>query len=94
MTLDGPRRQLCVPVRKGMQGQWQQIPAATLQLIRWIDLEKFQAQPSVFIAPVPVTLQHLNPFFAGQPSVPVVLQEADSLLVPVAKNDRIPPNGP
>jgi len=93
MTLDGPRRQLCVPVRKGMQGEWQQIPADTLKLIRWIDLEKFEAQPSVFIAPVPVTLHHLNPFFAGRPSVPVVLQEANSLLVPVAKNDRIPPNG-
>ncbi len=88
MALNGDRRQLCVPVRKNAQF----IPAAILNLIQWIDLEKFPAVQNVMIPPVAVTLQHLNPLFAGFPWVPVVLQEANSLLVPVAKNGQIPPN--
>jgi hypothetical protein len=88
MTLVSSPRQLCVPVRKNMQ----MIPPAILDLVRWLDLEKFAANPSVFIAPVNVQLSHLNPLFANLPAVPVVLQEANSLLVPVAKNGAIPPN--
>jgi len=88
MTLGASQRQLCVPVQKNAQV----IPPAILDVVRWIDLEKFPASPHVMIAPVNVQLQHLNPLFANQPWVPVVLQEANSLLVPVAKNGAIPPN--
>jgi hypothetical protein len=88
MTLASSPRQLCVPVRKNAQA----IPAAILNLVRWIDLEKFAANPTVAIAPVNVVLQHLNPLFADLPQVPVVLQTANALLVPVAKNGAIPPN--
>ena len=87
MTLTGVPRQLCVPVRKGNQA----IPAATLNILRWIDLEKFAAAPSVLIAPVNLMLRHLNPLFVNLPQVPVVLQEATSLMVPVAKNQNLPP---
>ena len=44
------------------------------------------------VAPVNVQLQHLNPMFANLPWVPVVLQWAVALMVPVAKNGDIPPN--
>lgn len=88
MMLDWQPRQLCVPVRKNAQF----IPAPFLNIIEWIDLEKFAADPHVLIAPVNVQLQHLNPLFAALPWVPVVLQEAVALMVPVAKNGAIPPN--
>jgi hypothetical protein len=87
MTLDWTRRQLCVPVRKNAQP----IPAPILNIVRWIDLEKFPANPTVTIAPVPLQLEHLNPLFANLPWVPVTLQEANALLVPVAKNGNFPP---
>jgi hypothetical protein len=88
MTLDSQPRQLCVPVRKNAQF----IPPQFLNIIQWIDLEKFSANPVVNIAPVNLTLQHLNPLFANLPWVPVVLQQANGLMVPVAKNGAIPPN--
>jgi hypothetical protein len=88
MTLDWQPRQLCVPVRKNAQF----IPPAYLDIIEWIDLEKFTADPTVQIAPVNVQLQHLNPIFANLPWVPVVLEFAVGLMVPVAKNGAIPPN--
>jgi hypothetical protein len=88
MALDWQQRQLCVPVRKNAQF----IPPPFLNLIQWIDLEKFPADPNVQIAPVSVQLQHLNPLFANLPWIPVVLQEAVGLLVPVAKNGAIPPD--
>lgn len=34
----------------------------------------------------------VNPAFVNLPPVPVVLQEARALMVPVAKNGAIPPN--
>jgi len=87
MTLTTSPRQLCVPVRKNAQA----IPPAILNLVRWIDSEKFAAAPNVAIAPVNVQLDHLNPLFANLPPVHVVLQQAVGLLVPVAKNGAIPP---
>jgi hypothetical protein len=88
MMLVPEPRQLCVPVRKNAQF----IPPAILDIIQWIDLEKFAADPQVQIAPVNVTLQHLNPLFVGLPWIQVVLEEAVALMVPVAKNGAIPPN--
>lgn len=88
MTLVSSPRQLCVPVRKNAQV----IPPAILDRVRWIDLERFEADPQVSIAPVNVQLSQLNPLFASLPPVPVVLHDANSLLVPVAKNGAIPPN--
>lgn len=88
MALDWTQRQLCVPVRKNQQF----IPPAVLDLIKYIDVEKFPADPEVQIAPVNLTLRHLNPLFVAVPWIPVVLQHAVGLMVPVAKNGSIPPD--
>lgn len=88
MTLAVEPRQLCVPVRKNNQF----IPQPILDIVRWIDLEKFAANPPVQIAPVNVQLSHLNPLFTDLPPVNVVLQQAIALMVPVAKNAHFPPN--
>jgi hypothetical protein len=88
MTLVSQPRQLCVPVRKGNQ----MIPPPIRNIVQWIDLEKFAADPVVTIAPVSVVLDHLNPMFVDLPSVPVVLKDANALMVPVAKNGHFPPN--
>jgi hypothetical protein len=87
MALAPNPRQVCVPVRKNNQA----IPAAILNLLRWFDVEKFAAAPNVMIAPVNLMLRHLNPLYVNLPQVPVVLQEANALMVPVAKNGAIPP---
>ena len=87
MNLIPTPRQLCVPVRKNQQA----IPAAILNIVRWVDLEKFTASPPVAIPAVTLVLHHLNPLFATFPPVPVVLQQAAALMVPVAKNGVIPP---
>ncbi len=87
MALGPQARQLCVPVRKNNQA----IPQAVLNILRWTDLEKFQATQSVWIAPVNLMLRHLNPLFGNLPQVQVVLQEATHLMVPVAKNGQLPP---
>lgn len=86
MNLDWQPRQLCVPVRKNAQF----IPQDKLDIIKWIDLEKFAADPVVQIAPVQVQLQQLNPLFVALPWIPVVLKEAVALMVPVAKNGHMP----
>jgi hypothetical protein len=87
MTLVASPRQMCVPVRKNNQP----IPANVLNIVQWIDLEKFAAAPPVLIPPVNVTLTHLNPLFATLPPVPVTLRQASALQVPVSKNGTPPP---
>jgi hypothetical protein len=88
MTLGPTPRHLCVPVRKGNQ----MIPQSILNIVQWIDLEKFRATPAVSITPVAVELQHLNPLFTNVAHMMVTLETAFSLMVPVAKNGHIPPN--
>jgi hypothetical protein len=87
MTLIPQQRQLCVPVQKNVQP----IPNDVLNIVRWVDLEKFVASPPVIIAPVPVTLSHLNPLFTTLPRVPVILERGTALMVPVSKNGATPP---
>lgn len=87
MTLVQPNRQLCVPVRKNQQ----QIPTAVLNIIQWLDLEKFQAAQPVIVPSTPVTLNHINPMFGTLPPVQVKLERAEALMVPVSKNGATPP---
>jgi hypothetical protein len=87
LTLSPQNRQVCVPVQKNNQV----IPPGSLNLIKWLDLEKFPAAQPVNIPPKAVVLDHLNPLFATLPRVPVTLQTANALMVPVAKNGQIPP---
>jgi len=87
LTLINQPRQLCVPVQKNQQV----IPSASLNIIQWVDLERFTASPPVAVSPVTVKLSHLNPLFTTLPSVAVTLAQAINLMVPVAKNGAIPP---
>jgi hypothetical protein len=79
-------RQLCVPVQKAGDV----IPPEILNIVRWIDLEKFD-----IIAPtVPTTtlaLRHLNPVLGHLPPESATLTTRQQLAVPVAKNGMIPP---
>lgn len=81
-------RQLCVPIGK----QQQPIPDGVQRLVSWVDFLKYNLTPAAPLAPIPLTLRHLNPLFAGRPSFPVVLLGQPRLLVPVAKNGVWPPN--
>lgn len=88
MTLVSSPRQMCVPVQKNSQV----IPTDVQGIVQWIDLEKFQASPIVALpASVSVVLRHLNPLLTTFPQVPVVLQQASALMVPVSKNGAAPP---
>ena len=87
MTLVPTPRQMCVPVQKNQQP----IPPAILNIVQWVDLEKFTASPAVALHPISLVLHHLNPLFTTLPPVQVVLQQAVALMVPVAKNGQIPP---
>lgn len=87
MSLVTSPRQLCVPVRKNNQMP----PQALVDIIKWVDLEKFAASPVVTINPaVNVVLTHLNPLFVNVPPIAVVLKTAVALMVPVAKNGNHP----
>jgi len=80
-------RQLCVPVQKNNQP----IPADVINIIRWIDLEKYDIATPPLPAPVTLTLNHLNPLLANLPTETVTITAATHLLLPVAKNHLIPP---
>jgi hypothetical protein len=80
-------RQLCVPVAKGTQP----IPLDVLNIIRWIDLEKYDIFTPPVALPFSLSIRHLNPLFATFPSEPVTIQQSTHLLLPVAKNHILPP---
>ena len=82
-------RELCVPGRKNNQ----QIPQAALNIIRWIDLEKYDIETEPLQQPITLTLDHLNPLLANLPTEKVTLFQARHLMVPVAKNGKFPPDG-
>lgn len=79
-------RQLCVPMQKGGDV----IPPEVLQVVRWVDLEKFDTVAPA-IAPVTLSLRHLNPVLGSLPPERATLTGATQLGVPVAKNGQIPP---
>lgn len=79
--------QLCVPVRKNNQP----IPDDVLNIVRWIDLEKYNIVTTPLAAPVTLRLNHLNPLLAALPAETVTITEGKQLMLPVAKNNVIPP---
>ncbi|MCG5220038.1 hypothetical protein [Streptosporangium sp. KLBMP 9127] len=79
-------RQLCVPVQKAGDV----IPADVLNIVRWIDLEKYDIVAPA-ITPVTLSLRHLNPVLGNLPAETVTLTGANQLAVPVAKNGQTPP---
>ncbi|MFI0421237.1 hypothetical protein [Spongiactinospora sp. 9N601] len=80
-------RQLCVPVQK----KGDEIPKELLEVIRWIDLEKYDIVSGTAIQNVPLTLQHINPVLRGLPAERATLLGRSQLAVPVAKNGAFPP---
>jgi hypothetical protein len=81
-------RELCVPVQKDEQ----EIPDEVLNIVRWIDLEKYDIETERLEQPVTLTLDHLNPLLADLPTEKVTLTQSKHLLVPVAKNGEFPPD--
>ncbi|MDF2706457.1 MAG: hypothetical protein K0R62_2109 [Nonomuraea muscovyensis] len=79
-------RQLCVPMHKGGDT----IPPEALRVVRWVDLEKFDVTGPA-MAPVTLSLRHLNPVLGGLPPERATLTGAVQLGVPVAKNGQFPP---
>ncbi|MEV0385779.1 hypothetical protein [Nonomuraea sp. NPDC050643] len=79
-------RQLCVPVQKSSD----EIPPDVLDLVRWIDLLKFDTD-GIAISPVSLNLRHLNPVLANLPGEELRIISPSQLAVPVAKNGVIPP---
>lgn len=80
--------QLCVPVGKNQQP----IPEDVLRAVEWIDLLQYQIDPITPTPPFPLWLSQLNPLFAGTPPAATVLEEPRTLMVPVAKNNHLPPS--
>lgn len=79
-------RQLCVPVRKNNQA----IPADVLNIVRWIDMEKYDIIAPT-MDPVHLSLRHINPLLGHLPAEPTQLIARPQLALPVAKNGLIPP---
>jgi hypothetical protein len=84
-------RQLCVPVAKNNEVA----PPGVTDIVEWADFLKYRVDVVQGAGPAfPLWLTHLNPLFQGIPPFPVTLfPEEVRLMVPVAKNDHIPPGG-
>jgi hypothetical protein len=80
-------RQLCVPVQKGTQP----IPSEILNIVRWIDLQKYDLATPTTPPAVNLVLNHINPLLVGLPPEQVTLFAPLQLALPVAKNGAIPP---
>jgi hypothetical protein len=80
--------QLCVPVGKNQQ----QIPHDVQHVVEWVDFAAYHTEPLAFPAPdFPLLLTQLNPLFAGAAPTQTFLRDPRRLLVPVAKNQLLPP---
>jgi len=80
---------MCVPIAKNNEV----VPPAVLALVQWLDFLKYRVDVIQGAGPVfPLALTHLNPLFAALPQFPVtVYNDPIHLMVPVMKNDHIPP---
>jgi hypothetical protein len=84
-------RHLCVPIAKNDEVA----PPNVLALVQWADFLKYGVDVVQGAGPVfPLWLTHLNPLFMWVPPFPVtVYNDPIHLMVPVAKNDHVPPAG-
>ncbi|WP_283135735.1 hypothetical protein [Rhizohabitans arisaemae] len=83
----GAARQLCLPVAKGGDN----IPAAVLAIVRWVDLLKYDVAATSAIPPLGLSIRHINPVLGHLPPESVALSNTSQLGLPVAKNNTIPP---
>jgi hypothetical protein len=79
---------LCVPIAKN-----ENVPTAVQDVVQWLDFLKYDVDVVAGAGPAfQLTLTHMNPLFNFVPSFPVtVYPEPIQLMVPVEKNDRVPP---
>lgn len=80
-------RQLCVPVLKNNEP----IPPEVLEIVRWLDLEKYDIQTPALPAPYQLRIDHINPQLKWLPTEPVTIYQGHQLMLPVAKNGYLPP---
>jgi hypothetical protein len=80
-------RQLCVPVWKNDEP----IPPEVFEIIRWIDLEKYDIQTPPLPQPYNLWINHINPSLQWLPKEPVTMYYGNQLMLPVAKNGNLPP---
>ncbi|WP_262850540.1 hypothetical protein [Sphaerisporangium corydalis] len=80
-------RQLCVPVLKAGDD----IPTSVFNILRWIDLEKFDMVTPAALPTVTLALRHINPVLSHLPAEQAVLTGAGQIALPVAKNGNLPP---
>jgi len=83
-------QQLCVPVAKNGLVP----PADVLRLVEQLDVKCYRVEASQTILNTPIQLTHLNPLFANSfPENGTILADrAIQLCVPVAKNQKYPPD--
>ena len=80
--------QLCVPVAKNQQP----VPEDVQHVVEWVDLAAYHTEPVAFpAAPFPLLLSQLNPLFAAAPDTQTLLMNPRRSMVPVAKNQTLPP---
>jgi hypothetical protein len=80
--------QLCVPVAKNQQP----VPDDVEHVVSWVDFIAYHTEPVANPAPAfPLWLSQLNPLFAGAPPTWTTLSNPTRLMVPVAKNNQLPP---
>jgi hypothetical protein len=84
-------QRLCVPIAKNNEV----VPPGVRDIVEWLDFLKYGIDVIQGGGPIiPLWLTHLNPLFAGFDRFLTTLQLEDRrLMVPVAKNDHIPPGG-
>ncbi len=85
VTMTVPQ-QLCVPVAKNNQA----IPPDVLNIVQWIDLQKYEIVSFSTMGPVPLVIRHINPLLSNRPAEQIRLLGPTQLGVPVAKNGRFP----
>lgn len=80
-------RQLCVPVWKNNEP----IPPDVFEIVRWIDLEKYDIQTPALPQPYNLRIDHINRSLTWLPTEPVTIYYGNQLMLPVAKNGLFPP---
>lgn len=80
-------RQLCVPVQKNDEV----IPPEVFNIVQFVDLEKYDIATQPLTTPVQLRLNHINPSLRWLPTEPATIQYANQLMLPVAKDNLIPP---
>lgn len=80
-------RQLCVPIIKNNAVP----PPEILEIVRWLDMEKYDIVTATAMPTLTLRLNHLNPALANLPGELATISGPLQLMLPVAKNGVFPP---